>query len=44
MKRTTRLLSTLILLVTLASALSHPIPDIPVRGYFSSDGSAIIRV
>ena len=41
----------LCLFLTLAAALllpsiaqAHPIPDIPVRGYFNSDGTAIIRV
>lgn len=43
MRSLTKLLALLTLLLPL-SALAHPIPDIPVRTYFKSDGTAVIRV
>lgn len=39
-----RFASLLALVATAATAIAHPIPDIPVRGYFTADGKATIRV
>ncbi|MGB0579170.1 MAG: HupE/UreJ family protein [Limisphaerales bacterium] len=43
MRSLTKFLALLTLLLPL-SVLAHPIPDIPVRTYFKSDGTAVIRV
>lgn len=39
-----RLFATLLALAFAATAWSHPVPDLPVRSHFASDGSAEIRI
>jgi hypothetical protein len=39
-----RLLAGILTLVFTAAAWSHPVPDLPVRSHFATDGSAEIRI
>ena len=39
-----RLLAALLALAVTATAWSHPVPDLPVRSHFASDGTAEIRI